>query len=293
MKFNTIYIVLAILLIGSSCQDYLTKTIEFEDVGFEPQMVVNFKITDSIEVFNISISKNVNYANNANPEYQFVEGAVVKLFIDGETFTAEEQTGVDPTINVYNHILTLPDGFSLTNKQYELEVTHPDYPTVRSSTYIPLSPTIEDIEFEKEARTSTEFGYVNVQDAVRFRINDNTEETNYYVLQVLNNGFFLSSEMDDPLAEPTFLSGFLISDADYPVDDPEFTIYFQSFEDTEMELVLQIKNISESEYLFLQSYEQYRSSQNFGFFAEPVTLFSNIEGGLGIFSAEQVQEFEL
>lgn len=292
IKYLPLFIL--IILLGSSCEDYLTKTIEFEELGFEPLIVVNAKITDSVEVVNISISKNVNYANNSNSQYQFIDGAKVSIDIDGQEFQATELTEADEITDVYNHILNFPPDFIVSGKEYKIEVSHPDYKTVTSTTEIAPQSEVTDIVFEEEARTTFMFGYEFTEDRTTFVINDVSPEINYYRLQINFENFGVFTTSDDPTIE-TLNSGYiLISDEDFTGDSKEIELYSENATwYGEGVKSLEVRNISRSEFLFLQSYTNYQNSQNFGFFAEPVTLYSNIENGLGIFSAEQINTYEL
>ena len=293
IKYIGLFTILLIAI--SSCEDYLTKTIEFEDLGFEPAIVVNAKIVDSLDYLDVSISKNVDYGNNSNPRYEFIDGAVVTITIDGEVFTTTELTEAEEQQDVYNHILNFPAGFVLTGKKYELEATHPDYPTVTSSVEIAGAPIISGIVHEKEARTTTMFGYPITEDKTTFRIEDVAEEDNYYRIQVRQKDQFpISTTTDEPLALSIGDEFIMISDETFNGEDLQLIIYnINSNYYGSAELELEVRNISKGEFLFQQSYERYRSSQNFGFFAEPTTLFSNIENGFGLFSAEEVQRFDL
>lgn len=296
LKYIPLFI-LAILL-ASSCEDYLTKTIEFDEIGYEPLIVVNAKITDSIDVLRISISKNVSYSNNSNPEYDFIDGATVTVNIDGVDYSTTEIPGAIPNEDIYNHILSFPPDFVVSNKEYTIEVSHPDYTTCTSVTKVYPKPEITNLLFEPEARSNSEFGYTFFQDRTSFTIEDQSDERNYYRVQVFidSPGAFygLFTESDDPLVLSDNYGGLLFSDENF-ADIQELEVYTEniSWYEEEVEMFLEIKNISESEYLFIQSYGVYLNAQIFDFFAEPVTLFTNIENGLGIFAAEQVMRFEL
>jgi hypothetical protein len=293
---NIKYISLFILLVfvGSSCEDYLTKTIEFEELGFEPLIVVNAKITDSVEFLNVSISKNVNYANNSNSEYEFIDGATVTIDIDGQEFQTTELTEAEEFTDIYNHILNFPPDFIVSGKEYKIEVSHPDYKTVTSTTQIAQESEIADIDFEEEARTTFMFGYEFTEDRTSFVINDQSSETNYYRIQINIDDFGVFTNSDDPTIEPSNSGYILLSDEDFIDGSKELELYSENATWYGEEVKsLEVRNISRSEYLFLESYANYQNSQDFGFFAEPVTLYSNIENGLGIFSAEQINTYEL
>jgi hypothetical protein len=290
---NNIIFFAAIFLVLSSCEDYLTKTIEFEEVGYEPQIVINAKVKDSIDYMNISISQNVNYANNSNSEFQLIDGAEVKFFIDGDELAVEDEAfEVNNSSDLYNHHVKFPSGFDVANKEFSMEVSHPDYPTANTVTSINTFPEITNISFEENARTGTDFGYPIMQDATTFTIEDRDDGINYYKFGIRGD-FDYNIEVDDPFAVELYFGGLIISDEDFNGSSKEFTVYSQNLEWDESDLTLIITNISESEYKFSDSYSTYQSAQDFGFFSEPVTLFTNIENGLGIFSAEQVQKFPI
>ncbi len=294
MILRNIIIAFSILFVFTSCEDYLTETIEFEELGFEPQIVINAKVRDTLDFLQISVSPNINLADGASSDFTFINGATVKVFIDGEEFEAIEDIDADPNVESYNYRLELGENFDLSDKVYELEVSHPDYTTVRSNTFVGQFPMINDISFEEEARTTTFFGYPLVQDATTFTIVDEDEGPNFYKIDMNTDGFFSFVETDD--ADAINLGGFegtvLLSDENFVNGVKQITVFSENNPWQEaIDRSLIVSNISESEYLFLQSFELYQQSTDFGFFSEPVTLYTNIENGLGVFSAIQSESF--
>ncbi|HPH57343.1 MAG TPA: DUF4249 family protein, partial [Bacteroidales bacterium] len=54
---------------------------------------------------------------------------------------------------------------------------------------------------------------------------------------------------------------------------------------------VQLQNISPSYYLYLKTFSEY--SNSIDFFSEPIQVFSNVSGGIGIFGAYSSNVIEL
>jgi hypothetical protein len=67
----------------------------------------------------------------------------------------------------------------------------------------------------------------------------------------------------------------------------------ESYWTERIEIVVELQSISREFYLYLHSREQNRTSG--GFFSEPVPIFNNINGGIGIFAGytNSVHRFEV
>ena len=314
---SALFMLLIAILFSSCGQDYLTKTIEFEDIGFEPAMVLNAKVSSIQDSLYISISKNINYAQNANPSYAFINGVSLELEVDGVVkYQAEEIAIVTNDTVRYNYLIVLDEN-PISGKEYTIKATHPDYPSIQSTIFLPTPSEPQNIEFEVDARTSVIFFQPISQDLVSFDIVDNPNEENYYLFQVktkerqdtfifenapgvfdtaiINIGSYpIELEVEYLNAIIVDNNTMLLSDRGFNGKTISIDLYSFSydFEDNKKR-TFEYRNISKSDYEFRQSYETYRNAQNIGIFAEPVTLFSNVEGGFGLFSGEDLFSYDL
>lgn len=315
MKYLNIYALILTVIILVSCEDYLTKEIPFEDVGFEELLVINSTINSETEILEVSISKNINFADATRAEYQFVNGAAIKLTVAG-TDVYEAKPMPSPIMGIYNYFIDLGE-IDIVNKTLKLEATHPDYPTATSETIIPKPATFIDQTFEVDATTKVIFGYTEVYDKLTATFQDDPDSENYYSFKILQvgtpdtlifdedgdgdldtliytNTFFASMESDDINAEYVgdYPNELLFSDKNFNGQEYSFELLAQIWGQTDS-LVLSYESISESDFYFRQSYINYLNAQDFGFFSEPVTLYSNIENGLGVFRAFDKEEIPI
>ncbi len=313
MKTN-IYILLAVLITLCSCQDYLTKEIPFEDVGFEPLLVINSNINSETQMLDVSVSNNINFANASSAQYTLVDNVEVSLTIGNESFQAE--TIPSGESDLYNYRVDI-SGVEIINQNLRLEAKHPDFPVASSEIFLPKASEYESQAFEADATTKVIFGYTEVYDKITATFQDDPDQENYYSFKILQvgepdtaiydadndgqldtfifqNSYFSELATDDPngLGVGQFPNEILFSDKNFNGQSYSFEILALIWGQDE-DIVLQYENISESDFFFRQSYVNYLNAQDFGFFAEPVTLYSNIDQGLGVFRAFDRQQIPI
>jgi len=77
----------------------------------------------------------------------------------------------------------------------------------------------------------------------------------------------------------------LFEDSSYNVE-----LLFGPDDTTQLDIKLKIKSISRDKYFFSRSIYAYDSASGNPYFAEPVTVYTNVENGQGIFSIENKTE---
>lgn len=315
MKILNSISLIVLIFILFSCEDYNRKIIEFEEIGFEPLMVLNARVVSTSDSLLISISKNVNYAESANAQFEKISGATITFTIDGtESYTAiEADFSASEKLNPFNYLVTFDTNQELSGKSFEIVAEHPDYKTVRSVITLPSNSEVEDIVFIPDARVTTQFGYPYEWDGVDLTILDNPDSDNFYFLDVVGRsgldtiiyeiepgvldtiiGNFGGGSFNTEAEEFGALNvngGVLISDENFNGTNKTVRLFYEDYSFEPTDKFVEIRNISRSDYLFIQSYDLYQNSQDFGFFSEPTTLYSNIENGLGLFSAQDVKTF--
>lgn len=301
-----------------SCEDYNTKVIEFEEIGFEPLLVLNAKLSDDSDSLLISLSKNNNYANAESSEFEKIDGAEIKLIVDNsDNYVAipVEFNQLDDKF-VYNYLVELGSN-EIEGKTYKIEASHPSYPSISSEIRLPVkSEFIKGVYQENAYVENNPFGggAVDIEyDGLSLTFQDNPDEENFYAfyvvsttrsdtfIQEISSGVFdtiiyegydnqATVTSEDPSAVGLGNVGqVLYNDKGFNGQEVVFNIFFGKFQEIESYKVY-YKNISESEYLFRQSYSRYIDSQDFGLFSEPTTLYNNIDNGLGLFTAEKTQD---
>jgi hypothetical protein len=180
---------------------------------------------------------------------------------------------------------------------YLIEANIPAFGLVQVSQTMPVKPKIEKATFEREG-TIDEGGF-RVDELVVDIIDQEPGRTNYYglrlfqvfynidsttgdTLQISKSRLFLDS--NDPLLTYGASFDLIFNDEAFSAGAYQARCYtYFSFNQDNINLEVELYQLSEDAYLYDRSLEQYQNSIG-NPFAEPVTVHSNIPGGYGIFS---------
>lgn len=201
-------------------------------------------------------------------------------------------------------------------ESYSLRVSAPGFATIQATDAIPrLVPTAIasyriNTSADSESRISGDF-------SIKLEIQDPPGETNYYQIRFFRSGHRLGRD-EEPFEESfyTVEESFSTQDpsiiADNDVDDfIEELSTAPFFKDTLFDgqthvielsgdydapehsrFYIQVLYVSETYYEYLKSARLHNSTQD-NPFAEPVSVYSNVENGYGIFAGYSSQTFEL
>ncbi len=108
----------------------------------------------------------------------------------------------------------------------------------------------------------------------------------YSIYSVFSDALFNGKEYSLRISS-NFFSSTLIRNEPSKTDDPDIKPY----EIVKKEIVFELQSISKSYYLYLKTRET--SSNVMEFFSEPVQIYNNIEGGIGIFGNYNTSYYKL
>jgi len=246
---------------------------------FQDRLVVNLLANDD-DILKVHVGKTLKLTDTTAEEK--IEDAIVKV---------RDQFG-NTSILDYTFLF---DGKYVTSfkpiagKTYSLTVEHPVYPTANSTFTIPskfgsVKPTWEDNTGIDTSGFPT--------GTISFAINDPGDERNYYEIglyryETFGNEFIVMPvipENPEIAANASFNeSGNLILDDgsfNGQLKELKFTTPFGYASGTPFKFLVEIKSLSPEYYRYFKSLEQYRVQG--GPFSDPVAVFSNINGGVGI-----------
>ncbi len=292
MKINTIfYIALSYLLLASSCENYLTKEIEFQDIGFVPEMVVNSYYDPETQFLDVSLSKNLNYASSGNQTFEFIEADDISVKVNGEVKyepLAERPSG--PSAQYYNYRFKIAEDF--TNKTFTLVADAKNYPSIEADFKVESRAKIIDVDRTERVRKLLLDGEEFWIDNIKITIEDNLEVANFFGIELRNDFRVIYIEANDPSLESTNDSRLLFDDSSFLNGTKTISFDVESIE-FEEDVTLRYINMSQERYRYETSILNYQRSQDFGFFAEPVTVYTNVKGGHGIFAIEDLSDIPL
>ncbi len=182
------------------------------------------------------------------------------------------------------------------NEMLRIEVSEADYPTITAEQTVPQDVWIQEVNYTGED-ADPENG--EIRESFDITIPDDGNVTNYYSIQVLTLDTITGDYNQKKATSPnTFLQRgikkeLLFNDAAF--NGNEYTVrVLADVRHTDLPehriLVFRLNSISEERYRYARTFRQYKESQG-NPFAEPVTIFTNIQGGYGVFSLEKRHEF--
>jgi Domain of unknown function (DUF4249) len=313
-KVHTNILFLAILVTFFGCE----RVLEYDLPGATPKLVVNALICeDSLLRVEVSMS--------ASPG----EGAKIVSIRDAKFSMFEDQTivkdfqvdsmnasGLDPSGNStasmsHTKIYFFKTGLSRgqSGRPYEIEVRYPGLDKVTATAEIPRPVRVTVID-----QVLNESILVDGRplDRLQFVIDDNGNVGNYYGLEILA---VKPGSLEPPKkiiffsGEKAFSENLVVSAGQHSQGvyyRPENGVYFsngkfvgrkQQFEvyvdpaylGSQYQLKVRVLTLSNSYFEFATSYQKQKLNAG-NPFAEPTQVFSNIQGGLGIFAGYSVTE---
>ena len=273
------------------------KIIPFNEEVTEPKIVVHsfFNSTDQWKVF---ITKSLTVTDNG--KLDFLENASVVI--------KDEQNNIveileHDSLGKYKGNTTPQIG-----KSYRIEAEVLGYNSVYAQDYIPNEVTISSVDSSTSHLNNEKILELDVS------INDPQEEENYYYLKVhvglntldgnyqtkrlnvlVNNPIFENSEpnkWDNKGIFTDFLFNgenttiktaiklpIIVNDVSYNLNDLDY-------------LEIRLQNLTKAKYLYNKSYDLYQNASGSPF-AQPVQVYSNVNGGFGIFAGSKRIDFRV
>ena len=288
-KMKHILFSISVLSIMFSC----TKQIDFTADQIQEKIVVNSLFTED-SLWNAHISHSRSVLDNS--PHNFLDNATVSVFDESNNL-----------VTTLNHV---SDGFyqsssatPIANQTYRLEVDAPGYNSVSATNSIPTEVPIINVD-----TISTEDSEGNPVLQVTMNFTDPVGVSNYYMLEmqyVLDYsqwGFEeeererLEITCNDPNIESVNSFSFLGEENAYnylllkddQFDGQNYTLRFYvinwaDFKDIDLTGEIRLMNTSEEFFNYRKSYEVYENAIN-NPFSQPVQVFSNIVGGMGVFA---------
>jgi Domain of unknown function (DUF4249) len=284
------------LLSFSSCSNFFNKTIELDDDNYEKSMVLYCFANQEDNNIRVSISQNFGLTESVKDTAFFLPTTGVQLL---------SSAGV------------VPGGFSYTGsgfhqftgnlnlvpgEKYILKASNGILPAVEGESIMPSAITIDTFKFTADAG-SNQFGDKTSRIELAFRDPAGTKD--YYsvsvqkVFVVLNpvydtNGNIIQYDTirySNPIAaeeprDPAALDGIdneiVFADDLFNGQKYQLRYAFINYSQSQDEVYLKIRHITEAEYRYRVSEGLRRRSEDFPL-VEPTIVFSAIKDGIGIF----------
>ena len=260
------------------------------------------------------------FEETSSEDEELVSGATVELYENGNLLYTLASLPLTGSFN-YNYGNPTVNAFTEYGKTYELRVSHPDFEDVKATQTLPQPVPLTDTEYRETDSTLS-----GTEGQLKLTFNDPAGEKNYYELYAArsilfscldedgeeiygfedNSGIYFETEgPDNPNAEYNFnYNSILIKDdafdgqtytfnADFYED--EFFIEDPSCAETIFEqskIQVYWRTVTEEYYRYTTSLRQNQEAVD-NPFAEPVSVFSNFENGVGAFCMRSELVYEI
>lgn len=279
-----LFTILIVLIALIACE----KTV-YIDIPDKGRMITINSLFNPDSLLKVSVSKSCYILDN---NIQAIENATVEIYEND---------------NLINTLPYLNNGLykSTTQKpssgdMYKIKVTVPGMGTAETESYIPLVTNIISIDTALVTRADID-GYRREYLEFRVKFKDNPDENNYYLLAPMQIEIYTHhdyegdtiitdtlqyirySESDDPsLVEYLWGKGLLFTDNLFNGNIYEFVFSTEKYFYEGASICINLYSISEDYFKYLATCYKHMEA-NWDPFMEKISVYSNVEGGVGIF----------
>jgi Domain of unknown function (DUF4249) len=296
------YILLVIAaLFMASCE----KEIKVDVPPHEPRLVINSSTMQG-ETMKVSVGKSVGVVEYNNRKSQIIPDATVIVTVDGVSHTLQ----YDEMQQTYMSDITVTQG-----KTYQLKVRVKGFPDAEATAVMPEIVTLSSIRVVPQVRNTNDYG---LQDELTLEFTDPATVGDYYMLNIntfpyMGNpdsagyyGYYnysscvtspdpsIEENFGDPFSEQDCLSSNAIyfNDQLFNGGRKELKLYVQtgmldgystSPNGDTIHPRIELYHLTEGYYKYLKA-TKYALDNEGNPFAEPISIYTNIKNGYGIFS---------
>jgi hypothetical protein len=282
---KSIYYFLFAALTLVSCE----TIIPFEDKDTQSLITMNAALNEGDSIV-AHLSRSVSILDNGSP--QILDSATVLMRMNGgswDTLTHMFKGFYTPMASSGN-LFAQADGF------YEFEAYHTGLDSVSGHATVPMKPVVLSVdsinsgviprggwsypyrEFTLVMSDSGQAGYCRIEAYQRFR---GTAIIPPYPLQVSSDDILVSAGG----GRKPFTYSLLFSNESFLNTNRSIDVSVYGVDpNSGMEIVFKLTKMDLSSYLYDVTFENYQN--NSGPFTQPVTVYSNVENGLGVVSAK-------
>lgn len=284
LKINILFGGIAILFF-SACEDFTSTTLKVDPPEHTEQLVLHSYISDQDSFLLCSVIKSVALLEDVDTS-QFINGCTVEVFRDGQLLQTLEPI-TDLFLYPYNYGIELDNKIGGIGLDYEVRVTHPDFDMASSRGTMPSPVPVKSLTFEPDAAVDDFGDRVN---GIEIIIDDPADEENFYEFYVYrrfddNGNVFFDPlyiwSTDQSLVDGIDFNTYLLTDEAFNGKEYRFEVFGNDINPVSSYLAW--KSITEEQYLYSRSVSDQRDALDFGAFSDPVSIFSNVDNGLGIF----------
>lgn len=292
-------VLLFIVLTIASCEQFLE--VDLPDAG--PRLVLNSSIenTDTIKVF-LSRSQHILEREDFENPFPAVRGA--RVVLRDEDGNEREFSAVDESMPwEENYFYQLTGANIKPGKKYEIVAEADGLPSVKSSQIFPENVPVKSLSFQDLGPEPNWPQNHIIEITLGF---DDLPERNYYEISgrffgrdiQINNGdtlqFFYSGGLNPDPVNPSLRkehmwrsNALLFQDVLIPRPNSEVVFRTSIPRGIEVDIFINLAHVTEAYYRYLDTVELQDYNRG-DILSQPVLVFNNIQGGMGIFKARNV-----
>lgn len=299
------FILAASLLLHACSDDFFSQTIKIDPPDYDKQLSFHLLLDNNDSVVRLVMTRNYGILESVvNYEDWFVKGATAEIYENGQIMLSLSPVSTD---SAYVLTGTLPHPFQIGNT-YEIKASHPDFPSVQAKQLVPGDFQVDSLRVKHDA-VPGEFG--DRLDLLEIFLQDQPGVRDYYEIAIIKQYYNVSydpatntydtigvNEYDvdiDGYNDPNVLEGFgytgLISDQFFEGQAYKFQArFYGNYSPQDSSVVVRIRHVTEDYYKWSRSYQaSYNEDENP--LVEPVSIFNNLQNGLGIFSIANEKKY--
>ena len=284
---NILFFLLTLILF-TSCEDFFSTTIKVDPPTHEDQIVTSAFFSNTDTTLKVLVNRSTAILENNDFNTRNLENSTVQLFSEGQLLTTI------PYVNNVNDINHIEEGTTVVfeaGQEYTIKVNHPDFEEATATVVVPNEVIPFRLEIEEDGGVD---GSGDRIDRVTIEFNDPPEEENFYELSLISVQDFggaiifdnhYINTLDLNLRE-SFFGAKTLSDESFNGQTYKLELDINRYENEEENLQTFFiwRSITKDYFQFSRSIILQDESEDFGPFSEPVTINSNFENGLGLFS---------
>lgn len=288
----------------TSCESFFSQTVEIDPPPYDKQLVYHLNLTDQDSTFRFVLSRNFGILETVRfyDDY-FVKGGTAELYKDGQKWLTFTPLSTDSSF-VFTGVFPEP---LQSGSTYEMRIKHPDFPPTTATQTMPNPLQVDSVRIKKNAVLN---GSGDKLDLIDVFLRDESGVPNFYAVVIYAKypeiefdpitgnidtvGYFEYPKYVDDYADPNVVEGFqgagLISDQFF--DGQAYKFQARVYSNYNETFRVEVLHITPDYYQWSRSYTQKLDADE-NPLVEPISIFTNITDGLGIFSLARSEIFLL
>lgn len=286
--------------------DFFEQTIDLDEPAYERQLVTYTSIGQHDTMWQLGLSRNHGILQSVPDSAWYVKNAKLEILQGGQPLLSAAPLASNA--NIYQ--ASIPPGLFQPGQTYEFRASHPDFTTASAFQTMPGPFQVDSVRYRQNGGIDSDGTELSSIDVF---LKDAAGEENYYAIEVFTVTIYVYQVFDPA-------TGQLVNDTSYyenrlfpyTVEDPNAQLTYsavlvndQFFKGLPYKAAFKfyryngnintyfkvlVRSVTRDYYqLWLTEYARANADDNP--LAEPVSVYSNLENGIGVFSLFYEFEF--